>query len=142
MISAYCPLCKGGLMITYEELQRLFRYAEEMFRVECLEKGVDGGDDAQIHIRAVKAIFHAFWEFNYFSKEAIFAITAIPEESRLYSIILGPYLKIIDDKALIAEKYATMYLHYFSKKLEGEEDEMAVRVLFHDRERRAADAVT
>lgn len=129
-------------MITNEELQRLYRYADEMFRSECLGEGVDEEDREQIHICAVKSMFHAFWEHNYFSNEALYAITELPEESRLYPVIIAPYLKIIDDKALVADKYVTMYLHYFSKKLEGVEDEMAVEVLFHDSGRRAAGVLT
>lgn len=129
-------------MITYDELQRLYLFTENRFRLECLEKGLDQDNTAQIHICAVKAMFQAFWEHNYFSNEALYAIAGLPAESSLYTIIIAPYLKIIDDKELIADKYATMYLHYFSKKLEGLEDDVALAVLFQQDGRRAAGAVT
>ncbi len=117
-------------MITYEDLQRLYGLAGNMYRVECLEKGLDQQDRELLHICAVKALFRSFWEQNYFSDEAIFAIVGLPQETRLYEIVVEPYLKIIDDKEMVASKYATMYLHYFSKKLEGVEDEVAMASLF------------
>ncbi len=117
-------------MITYEDLQRLYGLAGNMFRVECLEKELGPQDRELMHICAVKALFRSFWEQNYFSDEAIFAIVGLPQETRLYEVVVEPYLKIIDDKEMVAGKYATMYLHYFSKKLEGAEDEVAMASLF------------
>lgn len=117
-------------MITYEDLQRLYGLAGNMFRTECLDKELDQQDRELLHICAVKALFRSFWEQNYFSDEAIFAIVGLPQETRLYEVIVEPYLKIIDDKEMVAGQYATMYLHYFSKKLEGVEDEVAMATLF------------
>ena len=88
-----------------------------------------------IHILAVRLLFSNFLYHKLQVRALMSGFDMIDEKSALYPILIKPYLKIVDDKSMIAKKYGAMYLMYLGEKSKGFGDEEIIDNIFYSCEK-------
>ncbi len=89
-----------------------------------------------IHVLAVQALFTNFLYFKVPARTLIYVLEDLKPTSKLYEILIQPYMMIVDDVNMIAKKYGAMYLMYLGEKSKGLDDLEIIDNIFYSCEKR------
>ena len=87
------------------------------------------------HILAVEVLFANSLYFKIPARTLIYALELLDSSTKLYSVLIAPYMKIVEDIDVIAKKYGAMYLIYLGEKSKGMEDLEIINNIFYSCEK-------
>jgi len=104
--------------------------AEKTYTFSKNIKPESGTQKPKEHILALNSLFQAFIEYGLAASQTPHAICELDENSYLFSTLIEPHLRIVDDVEMIAKQYSVMYVQYIAKVAQGSQSEEAIATLF------------